>query len=237
MTANIYDSTSDIDPIQKATDDYYKALDDFDNASNAWVAMMIFMTELAPAICEYDEANITVEAENENDLSTLEGDLNTIQTAFNDGVNYETDPTNPEYTEEVSEAEDAGKEIEDIVDNNPAFASIQDDVDNQLMALFGNDSGTDWNDPSRVSESWANAWEMSTNDSSSMTTDGASFLSQYTDAFSALSTDFSNMSDMIKNLLDWWKNCDDQMLGIDKDGCMQNWIDSINTDVSNQKVS
>ena len=120
--------------------------------------------------------------------------------------------------------------------NLPEFASISDDVTNQVDSIFVVNSDGSLN-MSATESMWDEAVSASAQSGSGSTnTSGTDILQDMTNAFSALSTDFSGMSSSAQNEEQYYESQDQQAQGLDET-LMKSWATELMSMVKNQITS
>jgi hypothetical protein len=135
----------------------------------------------------------------------------------------------------ISDAYGYAQDMESIA-NLPEFASISDDVTNQVDSIFVVNSDGSLN-MSATESMWDEAVSASAQSGSGSTnTSGTDVLQDMTNAFSALSTDFSGMSSSAQNEEQYYESQDQQAQGLDQT-LMKSWATELMSMVKNQITS
>jgi len=148
-------------------------------------------------------------------------------TAYADRYAGVTDP------DLITDAYGYAQDMESIA-NLPEFASISDDVTNQVDAIFDVNSDGSLN-LSGTENMWDQAVTASINPGGTGNS-GADVLQDMTNAFSALSTDFSGMSSSAQNEEQYYESQDQQAQGLDQT-LMKSWATELMSMVKNQITS
>lgn len=135
----------------------------------------------------------------------------------------------------ITDAYGYAQDMESIA-NLPEFASISDDVTNQVDSIFVVNSDGSLN-MSATESMWDEAVSASAQSGSGSTnTSGTDILQDMTNAFSALSTDFSGMSSSAQNEEQYYESQDQQAQGLDQT-LMKSWATELMSMVKNQITS
>ena len=159
-------------------------------------------------------------------------DAKSVSSQYADSVTTVSDP------DLITDAYGYAQDMQEIA-NLPEFASISDDVTNQIDTIFDvnsdgslNLSGTEnmWNDAVSASDQ-ADSLETDTDANAA-----ADILQDMTNAFSALSTDFSGVSSSTQSEMQYYESEDQQMQGLDET-LMKSWAVELQSMINNQAVS
>ncbi len=135
----------------------------------------------------------------------------------------------------ISDAYGYAEDMEAIADL-PEFASISDDVTNQVDSIFAVNSDGTLNYDDTV-DMWGEAdGAANTGGSGSSSSSGADIMQDITNGFSALSTDFSGVSSSAQSEMQYYESEDQQMQGLDET-LMKSWATELQSMVNNQVVS
>ena len=164
------------------SDTYQQELATLDSISDPSLALEYCMCTLLPSISDSYEASIGDEGDTLNDLSQMQSDTNTIQTAYNQSyqVDYDADMRNKysqgsdewnQWNEKYQQDNDvyqhtdvpaavaADNDIMNILAANPdVFSSISSDINTQLTTIFGQNPYPIQPNYGGLEQSWNTDW-------------------------------------------------------------------------------
>jgi hypothetical protein len=172
------------DPTDSWKDQWDQMLDHI-KGMNAGEALMYVMYMMLPEVGNYLQGTLGSNADTQNDLSRIIGDMSDIQDQFNQGA------TGKVTTDEAQQALDDYNDIQSVLKSDPSLENIADPLTNELEPLF---SGKD---ASKDAHNWNKAWKESTKESGSDADD--TLMTSYTNAFSQASSTVTGESQTIQS--------------------------------------
>lgn len=163
---------------------------------NAEEALMYVMYMMLPDVGNFLQGTLGSNADTQDDLSKIIGDMSDMQNQFNLGG------TGTITTNEAQQALDDYSNIQSILGSDPALEGIDQSLTSQLGNLFQSSpgdgtSGGDIGTPSDVASNWNSAWQESTQNSGSGSDD--TLMTTYTDAFSNSSSTATGESQTVQS--------------------------------------
>lgn len=242
-------------------DAYQASLEKLDTEDSSQ-GMITIMTSTLILVGMWQESMMMEEVVTLNALSTMEADENSMQSDFDQydedwnteyniyydqaiasGCSEEDAEATGEYMADtwmstydsdlITDAYGYAEDMEEIADL-PEFASISDDVTNQVDSIFSVDDGT--LDYDATADMWEEAGGAANTDGSDTSSSGADIMQDITNGFSALSTDFSGVSSSAQSEMQYYESEDQQMQGLDET-LMKSWATELQSMVNNQVVS
>lgn len=152
---------------------------------NAGEALMYIMYMMLPEVGDYLQGTLGSNADTQNDLSRIIGDMSDIQDQFNQGATGKV--TNADAQQAIDDYDD----IQSVLSSDPSLDGIAQPLTDQLEPLFqGGDASADAKD-------WNQAWKDSTSKTGSDADD--SKMTTYTNAFSEASSTVTGESQTIQS--------------------------------------
>lgn len=187
MMSNIIDAVGQSNPTDNSWQSQWdEILKEMKNMS-AQEALMFIMYQVLPEVGDFMQSNLGDNANTQNDLSQIIGDMSDIQDQFNqynspDGIT-------------TQDAQDALNDYNDIqsvlADSGSSLSGISTALIDQLKPLFSGGSASD------IASDWSKAWKESTVETGSSADDSA--MTSYTDAFSESNSTATGESQTIQS--------------------------------------
>lgn len=242
MSISYIDYTQEEQELQTEYQEELAAMD----TMSADTALIYCMTVLLPTVSEWYELQMMELSQVLDELTEMQSDLNTIQSVFNDAEELadlynESFGTSEfwsafdDYEWEVQKAINAANDIQLIINNDPAFASIADDVNQQLDTIFSCDE-SGLSHLYDVTMQWVSMWGDVESKDTNTSEAGTDLMQSINDAFDALATDFSNVSSSTQSELQYYESCDQQIQGL-IDDMQDEWMDQLAAMTRNQIAS